>query len=477
MRTITAVFLAVTGLIVVSAHLSLVRAGQPPSPQASAGQPPSPQASAGQPPSPQASAGQPPSPQASAAKGQTDAEAKTVAECLQAAQTYAGRRVQELRAAGQTFDYAKLSQEATDLAKQYAARFSIATVATADLTPLARLYVIAKQPALAQQAIAKHLATPGIGDAEKADALVAAVDISMGSPVSDEGVKQAEAYAAQLDAVKGVVRQQIQAHSRLGSYYRGCDVDDQIFAHGNKVIALGQTLSADDKRTMATMLASACTNVAEVFGGWEQADKATAILEQGRKDLASTPAAVSRQIVPTLERYRLVGTTAAPIEAPRWLNAPAGTSKIDPKGTVTLVEFTAHWCTWCRRTYPSIVRLHDTWSPKGLQVVFATELYGFLGRQRPLTPEQEIAADKKYFTEEHGLPFTIAIENQRPAGGPNVTTPPPAMNGDRYKVGGIPQIVVIDKQGKIRLIIIGSDPAAEARLNKLVERLLGEPTT
>jgi thiol-disulfide isomerase/thioredoxin len=401
---------------------------------------------------------------------------QSVAECLQAAQTYAGRRVQELRAAGQMPDYAKLTQEAADLAKAYAARFPIASVATADLTPLARLCVLAKQPDLAQQAIAKRLATPGTTDAEKADALVAAVDISMGSPTTDEGVRQAEAYAAQLDAIKSAGRQQIQAHSRLGGYYRGVDVDDRIFEHGNKVIALGRGLPTADRATMATTLAGAYTNVAEVYGGWEQADKAIAILEQGQKDLGSTTA-VTRQIEPTLARYRLVGTVAAPIEAPRWLNAPAAMSKIDPKGTVTLVEFTAHWCTWCRRTYPSIVRLQATWAPKGLQVIFATELYGFLGQQRPLTPEQEIAADRKYFTEEHALPFKIAIENQRPAGGPNATAQTVAMNGDRYKVGGIPQIVVIDKQGRIRLIIIGSDPASEARLNKLVERLLAEPTT
>ena len=437
MRTLTATLVAVTFVVLFSAPLSVARA-QPLSPQAAAGQ-----------------------------------EPKTVAECLQAAQSYAGRRAQDSRAAGQSVDYAKLMQEATDLAKQYAARFSIATVATADLTPLARLYVLAKQPALARQAIAKHLATPGIGDAEQADALVAAVDISMGSPTTDDGVKQSEAYAARLDAVKGAGRQQIQAHSRLGGYYRGVDVDDQIVAHGSKVIALGRVLNPDDRRAIATTLAAAYTNVAEVYAGWEQTDKAIGILEQALEDLGSTPQ-VTRQIQPTLDRYRLVGTVAAPIEAPCWLNAPAGTTRIDPKGTVTLVEFTAHWCTWCRRTYPSIVRLHTAWAPKGLRVIFATELYGFLGQQRPLTAEQEIEGDKKYFLEEHALPFTIAIEKRRVATGPDGSTPPSTGNGDHYKVGGIPQIVVIDKQGKIRLMMVGYDDANEPKLAKMIDGLIKE---
>ncbi len=396
---------------------------------------------------------------------------QTIAECLQAAQTHATRRAQELRAAGQTPDYAKLTQEAADLAKQYAARFSIETVPGSELESLARLYVLARQPDLARRAISTRLAASDLTALEKATALVAAVDISMGSPVTEDGVRQAEAYCAQIDALKGVEAQKVQVHSRLGNYYRAVDVDDSILAHGTKVLDLAGGLPAADRKVMVGQLASAYANVAEVYGGWERADQAIRVLEQGLKELGDTPDA-RRFILPTLERYRLVGAIAAPIEAPRWLNAPAGTTKIDPKGTVTYVQFTAHWCGPCRKSYPATLRLHNTWAPRGLQVIFATELYGFLGQQRPLTADQETEADRKYFVQEHGLPFKIAIEDQRRNPAASETAVP--TNSDRYKVGGIPQIVVIDKKGKIRLIVVGWDPAAEARLNTLVERLLKE---
>jgi hypothetical protein len=104
---------------------------------------------------------------------------------------------------------------------------------------------------------AKHLASPGITDAEKAAALLAAVDASMGSPVTDDGVKQAEAYVVQLDALKGVEQEKIQAHSRLGGYFRAVDVDDKIFAHGNKVIELARALAPNDRTAMARNLAGA----------------------------------------------------------------------------------------------------------------------------------------------------------------------------------------------------------------------------
>ncbi|MGE5361944.1 MAG: TlpA family protein disulfide reductase [Bacteroidales bacterium] len=403
-------------------------------------------------------------------------EPKTIGECLEAARTYTAKKYQQLRAAGQTPDVAKLTEEATALAKQYASRFSIDTAAVQDLTPLARLYMLAKQPDLANQAIKKALSAPGATEPDKANALVAAVEMSMGSPVTDDGIKAAEGYCAQLDAMAGVTSQKIQAHARLGSYFRAVDVDDKIFAHGNKVIELARTLPADERQKQSRSLAGSYVNVAEVYGGWEQADKAIAILEQGLKDLGTGPD-VSSQLQPTIERYRLVGTIAPPVEAPNWLNAPAGTTKLDVKGTVSVIQFTAHWCGPCRKSYPSTLRLHNTWAPKGLQVIFATELYGFLGTQRSLTAEQEIAADKKYFVEEHGIPFKIAIEPQRQPQARGAAPSANPTNSDRYKVAGIPHIVVTDKQGKIRLIVIGWDPAAEARLNKLVERLLAEKTT
>ena len=47
-------------------------------------------------------------------------------------------------------------------------------------------------------------------------------------------------------------------------------------------------------------------------------------------------------------------------------------------------------------------------------------------------------------------------------------------NDANYKVGGIPQIHLIDRQGRIRLVMVGYDDANEAKLSKLIERLLAE---
>jgi thiol-disulfide isomerase/thioredoxin len=211
------------------------------------------------------------------------------------------------------------------------------------------------------------------------------------------------------------------------------------------------------------------------LAGREQVEQAIETLERALRDLPTVNPGVKSAIEPALARYRLVGAPAPAIEAPFWLNSPAGTTGVELKGRVTVIEFTAHWCGPCRKSYPAMIRLHEQRPPRAAQVIFATELYGsFQGRQG-LTPEEEIQADRKHFVEDHGIPFKIAIEQRRPrqtggaSAGARLST-----TAERYKVDGVPQIVVVDRQGTIRLILVGWDAPAEERLNKLVERLLRE---
>ena len=143
---------------------------------------------------------------------------------------------------------------------------------------------------------------------------------------------------------------------------------------------------------------------------------------------------------------------------------------------VTLLEFTAHWCGPCKESYPGIKRMLARYRDRGFRVVLATELYGYFETERDLGTEEEVERDRQYFAE-LGLDVPIAIAGQRPTPvrgteGNYIITPGP--NQENYEVGGIPQINIIDRQGRIRLIMVGYDEANEERLASFIESLLDE---
>jgi len=145
-------------------------------------------------------------------------------------------------------------------------------------------------------------------------------------------------------------------------------------------------------------------------------------------------------------------------------------------GAVTLLEFTAHWCGPCKESYPGVKRLLAKYGPRGFRVVLATELYGYFGTDRGLTPDVEFERDREYWAHE-GLNVPVAVSDPRglPVAGANgVVASVENPNDAAYKVGGIPQIHIIDKKGVIRLIMVGYDDVNEASLSKLIEQLLKE---
>jgi thiol-disulfide isomerase/thioredoxin len=402
---------------------------------------------------------------------------QTLADALKAVVDYPNAQYKALRAAGQTPNMTEILAQQVEMAKKYAARFPLDRVQGQDLELLASLLAEAGDLDGAHGAIRRRLAEPGLDDTARASTLAAGVKVSM-TTIDERGLQAAETYAAQLDAVKGApIAQKAVVHARLGGYYRGADVDDRIVLHMTKLLELAPRLPPADRRTLGFSLVNAYTSLAEVYGDREQAAQAIAVLRRGITELADIPQA-AKSIPPVIERYSLVGKQAAPIEATNWLNAAPGTTSVDPAGRVTIVQFTAHWCGPCRKSYPAMLKLHDRFAKDGLQVIFSTQYYGFFESQRPLAPEAEREADQKYFVEHHGLPFKIAIEPQKQPGTPGeATSPARVWTEDRYFVSGIPQIVLVDKRGTVRLIVIGWDPANEARLTDLVGRLLAETTT
>lgn len=404
---------------------------------------------------------------ASAAVAQAPtAQPTTPAECVKAAREFALARQRTLKQV--TAEAVRqVTDEKVAMAQRCAAQFSVTTVAEADLPALIALYGESAQPALAKTALDRALGSRSLPTLLRAEVLAQAVTSGLRDYISPARNARLEGYADELDRLDApndaLLDIKITTHTRLNAYYRGDDIDDGIIKHSTWLINRSKTFSPAQRTQYASHIMSAAINMAEALAGRGRTTEAQALLASTRSDWSDSPLA-PRMLDPIIDRYALIGTVGAPITATRWLNAPPNTT-MPMTGAVTLLEFTAHWCVPCKESYPGLRRLLAKYSPQGFRIVLATELYGYFGTERPLTPEEEVARDRDYFAKE-GLAVPVAIA----ARAPGVDNP----NDAAYNVGGIPQIQILDRHGRIRLIMVGYDETNEPFLASLIEKLLRE---
>jgi len=382
----------------------------------------------------------------------------------------------------------QISADQTAMSQACAAKFTVAGTADADLADLALLYLdstlgqtdAAKNTAATNQA--KEAMTRGVAltnqpPAARATTLAAAVTVFLREqPPTPERNARLERVVDELDKLpEASLTQKVNAHLALESYYRYDDIDAGIIKHAKWLIETVKVCDVADRKTIAPRVVGAYVNMAEAWAGQGMNDEAIDLLRRAPKELPDVPNA-AMMVQPEIERLQLVGTMGAPIMAPRWLNMPAGKTSMDFKGKVTLLEFSAHWCVPCKESYPGINRLRAQYGPQGFQVMIATRLYGYFQAERSLAADAEFDRDRTYFAE-HGLDVPIAVGDQitvKMLDGKVTYVPAQDPNDVAYRLGGIPQIHLIDKQGRIRLVMVGYDDLNEPKLSKMIEEMLKE---
>ena len=164
----------------------------------------------------------------------------------------------------------------------------------------------------------------------------------------------------------------------------------------------------------------------------------------------------------------MIGKDAAPLTVEAWVNGSPLTES-DLKGKVVLLDFWAVWCGPCIATFPHLREWREEYSDKGLVIVGLTKFYNYAwddeaGRAKrskeKVSADDELAMLEK-FAESYDLHHRFAIQKGREL-------------SKYYGVSGIPHVVVIDREQKIRLMRVGSGEANAQAVGAMIKELIGE---
>ena len=118
----------------------------------------------------------------------------------------------------------------------------------------------------------------------------------------------------------------------------------------------------------------------------------------------------------------------------------------DLKGKVVLVDFWGTWCGPCRTSIPAIEQMYQKFKSRGFEVMgVALEQDG--GKQVPA------------FVKEMKMTYLVGFPDSR-------------EQVSAYDPSSVPLMVLVDKEGDVRLRVAGYGPGMEEEISNRVESLL-----
>jgi thiol-disulfide isomerase/thioredoxin len=412
-----------------------------------------------------------------AVAGSVPQTATSPESCVSKIDQLTDRVYREARESGRQVDAKELMRQKRDIANKCAVAFSINSVAAEQLSALAKLYFEAHRQSQANKAISRYLKSPRVSEADKARILRMAIDYSLDSAPAAGRSALAEEYLALFDQLgAAVTRQRMSAHLRLVEHYLSGRDDAKVLWHETEIVNLSKALPVDAQKAALDEVIETIDLQALLACSDAGAARARAIIEQIPSELVRL-AHAEEWIGAVLSRYRMDGQDAPQLFPRNVLNAPnsEGFSRVQ-KGQVTVMLFAAYWCGPCHAIYPHVVDIYRRFQDNGIRVLLVTQLSNPANDPKAPKPEEELATIRRFYVDELKIRFPVVIEGPvdgKPSGDKSIDQQ--KANRQWRLFSFYPMILVIDKKGRTRAILIGTQPGQAERMRAKVEELLREP--
>jgi thiol-disulfide isomerase/thioredoxin len=365
-------------------------------------------------------------------------------------------------------------REQREAAARHAQQLSTRTnLSVEDYYFLGLLYGLANEDQKALEAYQRFLTDAKDAKSERLQlARLAVIPILSRSGLTEDAEKYLDQY---LKSEPQRIEQRLRAETEIAASYRALSKRELALGHAQeafKAVKGYQPKTAAEKveRRQALMVVSQM--LSGLYRDLDRKDEAVAVLNEVRRIALELPSgSVYRKALTGLLDLGIPFETIKPIEAAdapstpapeldikEWLDQPT-VRLADLRGKVVLLDYWAHWCGPCIRTFPHLSKWHQAYADKGLVVIGVTKYYGEAQGRRVNQTEEFVYLQQ--FKKKFKLPYGFAISDND-------------ENDIAYGVGSYPTSFLLDRKGRVRFITIGASKVESDVLEKMIEAVMQE---
>jgi thiol-disulfide isomerase/thioredoxin len=260
-------------------------------------------------------------------------------------------------------------------------------------------------------------------------------------------------------SAKGITPEFLEAHSWVARAALGAKQLEAADRYARETYqmasAMLKTRALDQEPRLPIALGAAIEVLGQIDVARGARTEAVAYLQGELRTYKST--SIAKRIQKNINLAILEGQPAPALDLSESLG-PKPTALTTLKGKVVLMFFWAHWCSDCKQQGPIIGELLRKYRDNGLVVVAPTQRFGYVAGGKDAPPAEEARhieqVRRQYYPDlaSHPIPLSVA-------------------NHTRYGVSSTPTLVLLDRNGIVRMYNPGRLPIEE--LEPRVRALLG----